>query len=217
MTPTYDALVASIPKPMPLVAQVPMAYNSPLTSAHKALRPDCAADVRSSDSLFAESATPEERPHRRAVLASVWLGLGMLDECHSLVQPESYAGSDAAYLHALLHRREGPHVGEVSMTGFDNARYWFGVLGGHSLFPHVRDAALALARPGATPLAVERFLDEIRTEWDPIAFCALCEAALCEAEDASTSAYCVAVQEAEWTALHAAILARSPAGGASDG
>lgn len=59
---------------------------------------------------------------RRHATALVATGYGMLDEAHALVQAESYAGSDAAYLHALLHRREAAHVGELSMTGFQNSR-----------------------------------------------------------------------------------------------
>ena len=203
-TATYHDLLAAVPRPIPLTSPLPMAYGSPLTDAHKAARPPRAAGVRTSDSLFAAPATADERAARRAVLASVWLGLGLLDECHALVAPESYAGSDGAYLHALLHRREGPHVGEVSMTGFDNSRYWFGVLGDHDAFPHVRDAAAAT--PASSPLA-RAFLDGLGDAWDPFAFVALCEAAA-GADDDAAADYCRAVQQAEWALLHERIAAR---------
>ena len=204
LSDTYHRLLEAVPKPMPLISPLPMVYHSKFTPAHVAMRPDCAAQVRSSDSLFSAPATPEERPRRRAVLASVWLGLGMLDECHELVTPESYSGSDSAYLHALLHRREGPNVGEVSMTGFDNSRYWFGVLGAHETFRDVRHAAAGVSRD-ASPL-VDAFLDGLGETWDPFRFVSLCEAAVDHADEAA-AAYCRAVQQDEWDLLHARIVA----------
>ena len=82
-----------------------MCYSSPLTDAHKALRPAAAHEVRTSCALFAAKATADEA--RNAGPASRRCGYGMLDECHALVVAESYSGSDAAYIHAHFIARKG--------------------------------------------------------------------------------------------------------------
>ena len=122
LTDTYHSLLKAVPRPPPLTSALPMAYNSPLTEKHKLLRPAAAKDVRTSCALFDGRATADEAPKRRACLSSLWLAFDMIDQCHALVVAESYSGSDAAYIHALLHRREGAFVGEFSMTGWANSK-----------------------------------------------------------------------------------------------
>jgi len=75
--------------------------------------------------------------------ALVMLGNGFADEAHDLVLPLSWpedlhigfgpptyssisplAQSYATYVHCLVHRREGDHVGEFGMTGWSNANFW---------------------------------------------------------------------------------------------
>ena len=201
LTDTYHSLLKAVPRPPPLTTALPMCYSSPLTDAHKALRPAAAQDVRTSCALFAAKATADEAPKRRACLASLWLAYGMLDECHALVVAESYSGSDAAYVHALLHRKEGAFVGEFSMTGWANSKYWWGVLGAHPLFEAVAVAAADVPRE-PSPL-----LDAWRLDgWDPYAFVDLCAAAHAS-NDETAMAYCRAVAEVEWDLLHGHILA----------
>ena len=60
LSDTYHRLLEAVPKPMPLISPLPMVYHSKFTPAHVAMRPDCAAQVRSSDSLFFASATCTE-------------------------------------------------------------------------------------------------------------------------------------------------------------
>ena len=201
LTDTYHSLLKAVPRPPPLTSALPMCYSSPLTDAHKALRPAAAQDVRTSCALFAAKATADEAPKRRACLASLWLAYGMLDECHALVVAESYSGSDAAYVHALLHRKEGAHVGEFSMTGWANSKYWWGVLGAHPLFDAVAVAAAEVPRE-SSPLFDAWRLDG----WDPYAFVDLCAAAHAS-NDETAMAYCRAVAEVEWDLLHGHILA----------
>ena len=201
LTDTYHSLLKAVPRPPPLTTALPMCYSSPLTDAHKALRPAAAQNVRTSCALFAAKATADEAPKRRACLASLWLAFGMLDECHALVVAESYGGSDAAYIHALLHRKEGAFVGEFSMTGWANSKYWWGVLGDHPLFVSVAAAAAEVPRE-PSPL-----LDAWRLDgWDPYAFVDLCAAAHAS-NDETAMAYCRAVAEVEWDLLHGHILA----------
>ncbi len=201
LTDTYHSLLNSVPRPPPLTTALPMCYSSPLTDAHKALRPAAAQDVRTSCALFAAKATADEAPKRRACLASLWLAYGMLDECHALVVAESYSGSDAAYVHALLHRKEGAFVGEFSLTGWANSKYWWGVLGDHPLFVSVAAAAAEI------PQEPSPLLDASRLDgWDPYAFVDLCAAAHASGDE-TAMAYCRAVAEVEWDLLHGHILA----------
>ena len=172
-----------------------MAYGAAPTDV--ALRP-AAYGCTSGDLYSNPPADEAARPARRLCLASLWLGAGLLDDAHDIVAPMSGGGTDAAYVHALLHRREGPRVGELGLTGYANARYWFGVLGDHGLFPDVRAAAL---RESGLP---DGFRATIAEAWDPLAFVDLCEAAAADGADAD---YCRAVQQAEWDALHARIAA----------
>lgn len=203
LTDTYHSMLKAVPRPSPLVSDLPMVYNSPLTDAHKALRPAAAKDVRTSCALFEGRATADEAPKRRACLASLWLAFGLLDECHALVGAESYSGSDAAYIHALLHRKEATFVGEFSMTGWANSKYWWGVLGAHSLFDVVAAAAANVPRE-PSPLLDEWHVDG--ATWDPCAFVDLCAAAKA-ADDGAAMAYCRSVAEVEWDLLHGHILA----------
>ena len=46
LTETYHSLLKAVPRPPPLTSALPMVYSSPLTDAHKALRPKPAQDVR---------------------------------------------------------------------------------------------------------------------------------------------------------------------------
>ena len=62
------------------------------------------------------------------------------DLCHDLVLPLSWADDlgmgygpvvmnsdakfEASYAHALVHRFEGPNIGELGMLGWSNANYW---------------------------------------------------------------------------------------------
>ena len=104
-------------------------------------------------------------------IALVLLGNGYTDESHALVAPLSYpqklsfgydpfgnayssvseeARSYASYAHSLVHRREGPNVGEFRQTGFENAKYWSSIVlcspGAESLPGNeIRDAILNLA------------------------------------------------------------------------
>ena len=202
LTDTYHSLLKAVPRPPPLTSDLPMCYSSPLTDAHKALRPAAAQDVRTSCALFAAKATADEAPKRRACLASLWLAYGMLDECHALVVAESYSGSDAAYVHALLHRKEGARVGEFSMTGWANSKYWWGVLGAHPLFDAVAVAAAQVPRE-SSPLLEDW---HVAATWDPYAFVDLCAAAHASG-DAAAMAYCRRIAEVEWDLLYGHILA----------
>mmetsp|Transcript_32628 Transcript_32628/g.104041 ORF Transcript_32628/g.104041 Transcript_32628/m.104041 type:complete len:234 (-) Transcript_32628:148-849(-) len=183
---------------LPLRVALPMTYGRhPLTDAHKALRPK---------GLRRLTADDVSSPLKRAAVACLYVGLDCLDEAHDLVAGDSGEGTDAAYVHAVLHRREGPLIGELGLTGYQNARYWFGILGNtHPAFQRLprEIEAMAAVPPEALPLR--------RGPWDPDLFVALCERAV-RANDANLLAFCRAVQQREWEILYAHLIAKMGGG-----
>lgn len=176
------------------------------------------------------AAPGQEASDFAAVIAALlYLGCGALDQAHNLVTPlswgsaTSYAGppvanspaaSQAAYVHAMLHRQEGPLDGE-SGTGFSNANYWYRAAGEQpALFPALLQAASAAA---AGSPRLEAWVAQHGGRWDPGRFVWLCSQAV-ESKDALLDGYCQAVAKAEWRLLLSACYAqlqRQPAAGAS--
>ena len=188
-----DLETLAMERSMALTVASPMAYNRPLTQAEKDARP-----VRGLTSDSIVDGPVSDRPRRRALLACLYIGLDCLDEAHELVTPDSSARSDAAYLHALLHRREGPHVGELGLTGFANSRYWFGVLETHPTFEKL-PSLIDEAKPheAKPPWNLE---DLRRAPWDPDRFVRLCEDAT-KKNDLPVLAFCQRFQRLEWRLL----------------
>ena len=69
-----------------------------------------------------------------------------LDEAHNIVLPYSWgqptaqagppvpdspASQESSYCHALVHRKEGEHDGELGLTGWSNSCFWFKTTGQH--------------------------------------------------------------------------------------
>ena len=203
---------------MPLTCG-PMSYGS---GSGRNPRPPCAVAVTSAELFAAPTPAPGEPPplrppplsldarrRRRALMGALWLGCDMLDECHDLVGGDSGAGSDAAYLHALLHRREGGCVGELGMTGWANSEYWWGVLGGgHPTHARLAAATAAALETAASPPSARAtaFTGAVEARaaagepWDPCAFVALCREAD-EGDDPALAAFARELQHREWELL----------------
>ena len=96
---------------------------------------DCLRGEHAKDSVYEYLA--------RCGTALLLLGHAGTDEAHDLVSPLSWPNelpfaygppvavpeqvlTLASYVHALVHRREGPFPSEFGMTGFSNADYWAG-------------------------------------------------------------------------------------------
>lgn len=143
----------------------------------------------------------EDNHWARIATALIYLGHGYTDEAHNLIGPlcfpeglPFYHGpavitSDpvlaaASYVHALVHRQEGPCTSEYEMTGFDNADFWAGSslrCGGEESLPlqSIRRAMRDLGQRSSQASAdwVEQTLQSYTfegQEWDPRPLTGLC-------------------------------------------
>ena len=112
LTDTYHSLLKAVPRPPPLTSALPMCYSSPLTDAHKALRPETAVDVRTSCALFAAKATADEAPKRRACLASLRAHFLLSHRELAALDGEALAPLDAL----LLCTTEGPPLSAAELA-----------------------------------------------------------------------------------------------------
>jgi hypothetical protein len=140
--PRHNARVAQLlahiqAHPMAGLAGIPMGYErepyaEQLAQLLRGLRPE--------DVLPRGRAAPRTQHMGAVVAALLYLAGGGLDQAHNLVTPlcwgshTAYGGApiagspsakDAAYVHALVHLREGKQVGEFG-SGYSNANYWWG-------------------------------------------------------------------------------------------
>lgn len=163
-------------------------------------------------------------------------GSGAADEAHNIVTPLSWphatvfggepkpdgpAATEAAYVHALIHRLEANHVGEFG-TGYHNSAFWFASFGDHPIFPQIREVALRAAEesPANDCKLVQRFavealmdrcargrhthvgndsdaaLSPLFCRWAPVAFNGLLAQAFSTSDDALRG-YCEHVATAE--------------------
>lgn len=140
----------------------------------------------------------------RIVVALILLGHGYLDHAHDLVgtlsytpppfeyyyqstpsgdTPDASVESAASLAHALVHRAEGPRVGELGLTGYQNSDFWTGAalrsIGDESLpLDQMRHHVQALAmRHGSDAQEWWRTHVAPYDEYDSRAVTALC--ALC--------------------------------------
>lgn len=84
------------------------------------------------------------------------------DEAHDIVQ--DLPSADAAYVHAILHRREPDYF---------NAKYWFRRVGMHSVFPQLAANAAAIIK--ASPRAHGSINLRLDAGWDAFAFVDACQ------------------------------------------
>ena len=104
-----------------------------------------------------------------AVQSGLLLWNDALEPSHTVSQSiESRTGS---YWHGIMHRRE---------PDYSNAKYWFRRVGGHSIFPALRECALRLLQSGSTESgSLADYIEAIEgaEEWDAFRFVDWCEAA----------------------------------------
>jgi hypothetical protein len=140
--------------------------------------------------------------YTRVAVGLMLLGGGATDECHDLVLPLSWQGEtdmgygtprpseaafEASYAHALVHRREGPNMGEFNMIGWANAHFWTRAayqqseksVDGHTqLWGEVRSAISELAKGNqkAEEWFQEYIIDDLEddNDWEVRALTELC-------------------------------------------
>ena len=104
-----------------------------------------------------------------AVQSGLLIWNDALDASHTISQDiESKTGS---YWHGIMHRRE---------PDYSNAKYWFGRVGVHPIFPALRERALGLLQSGSTES--ESLADYAQAigeteDWDAFRFVDWCQAA----------------------------------------
>lgn len=146
------------------------------------------------------------------LLGLLYLRCGGIDEAHDIVtpyswsSPESFAAGppvlhspahqDACYAHAMVHRREGQHVGEFG-TGWNNSSYWFGTVGTHPIYSKVYDFANTQAQKN--PI-LQQHIAAFGNAWNPRQFLKLCETAVAKM-DKNLGDFCQDIIHEEWSLL----------------
>src|SRR5262249_55871524 len=123
--------------------------------------------------LFPNARAPQ------AALSGLYLYFSCLDQAHETAQ--SIDTPDGAYWHGIMHRQEPDP---------DNARYWFGRVGSHPIFPELANVGQAISLPSFGP----------EGRWDPMQFIDICERARRD-PDSPLARTALAMQRAEWQLL----------------
>ncbi len=158
-----------------LIAQAPA--HLPLTQA--SLRPVpglCQTGSSKANVLF-----PGAR-NAKAAQAGLLLRLGCWKEGHLIAQ--DIPSSEGSYWHGMLHRIE---------PDSSNARYWFGQLSEHPIFPDLLQCAQEILNDRGPAHW------RLKTTWDPILFVSWCDEARSSGGQAESAA--IDIQMAEWRLL----------------
>lgn len=163
---SYTAVLETLESGNPLPPLVPEdVWNSELSEGILAA---------SSEELLSEE-TVKDETYAGAIKSGLLLWNDALNDSHDISQ--GLSNNTGSYWHAIMHRRE---------PDYRNAKYWFGRVGTHPIYPEVREGALALFKETADPsAALSDIGDKIESHehWDPNQFIDWCEAA---AEDLSS-------------------------------
>lgn len=110
-----------------------------------------------------------------AIKSGLLLWNDALDDSHDISQ--ELGNNTGSYWHGIMHRRE---------PDYSNAKYWFGRVGTHPIFPTLRERALELYKetqsPSDTLSQIAQSIED-NEHWDAYQFIDWCQAA----ENASTS------------------------------
>ena len=159
-TPAIADVIEKLEAGNPLPTLVPQkAWSTELTDALAST---------SVDELF-QGESLKNNTFGDAIKSGLLLWNDALDESHNISQGlENQTGS---YWHGIMHRRE---------PDYSNAKYWFGRVGTHPIFPALREQALAILEETPDPSdALARIAQTIETEekWDAYQFIDWCQAA----------------------------------------
>ncbi|MYB94614.1 hypothetical protein F4054_13435 [Candidatus Poribacteria bacterium] len=178
-TPAIAEVIEKLEAGNPLPTLVPQkAWSAELTDALAS---------KSVDELF-QGESVKNTTFGDAIKSGLLLWNDALDESHNISQ--GLANQTGSYWHGIMHRRE---------PDYSNAKYWFGRVGTHPIFPQVRERALAILSETPEPSdALARIAQTIETEaqWDAYQFIDWCQAAE-DGTDADVTRFLEQVQAEE--------------------
>ena len=157
---TYTAVMETLESGNPLPPLVPDdVWNSELSERI----------VSASPEELLKGQTVKDETYAGAIKSGLLLWNDDLNDSHDISQRLS--NSTGSYWHGIMHRRE---------PDYSNAKYWFGRVGTHPIYPELRDCALSLIKETADPSATLSDIgDKIESHehWDPNQFIDWCAAA----------------------------------------
>ena len=178
-TPAIAEVIEKLEAGNPLPTLVPnRAWNPELTDA---------LESTSLDKLF-QGESLRSTTFGEAIKSGLLLWNDALDESHTISQGlENQTGS---YWHGIMHRRE---------PDYSNAKYWFGRVGTHPIFPQLRERAIAISKETSSSSdTLTRIAQTIEASenWEAYQFIDWCQAAE-NGDDADVTRFLQQVQAEE--------------------
>ena len=164
MSVTYPSAIADVIQK--LTADNPLPPLVPQQEASEALT--ASLQAASTDALF-EGQNVKDTTFADAIKSGLLLWNDALDASHTISQ--GLANATGSYWHGIMHRRE---------PDYSNAKYWFGRVGTHAIFPEIRERALALYNETAEPSDALASIGQAIADnaaWDAAQFIDWCQAA----------------------------------------
>ena len=178
-TPAIAEVIEKLEAGNPLPTLVPQkAWSTELTDA---------LESTSLDKLF-QGESLKNTTFGEAIKSGLLLWNDALDESHTISQGlENQTGS---YWHGIMHRRE---------PDYSNAKYWFGRVGTHPIFPQLRERAITISKETSSSSdALTRIAQTIEASenWEAYQFIDWCQASE-NGDDADVTRFLQQVQAEE--------------------